>query len=111
MYFEQGRYEEAVEVLERGLEEGRWRRELLVNLLLALGEVGRIEDAGSRFRDAEARGLLSTAIYNAMAYSYYINRLPDRAEEMARKSLELDAEQPEVRDLLSDIRSSPSGQP
>lgn len=111
MFYEQGRYEEAVEVLGRGLEEGGWRRELLVNFLLALGEVGRIEEAGTRFRDAEARGVLNTAIYNAMAYSYYINRLPDRAEEMARKSLELDPEQPEVRDLLSNIRSSPYGRP
>ncbi len=106
LYLEMGRYQEAVVVLERGLEgEGR-RMEVMVNLLLALGRVGRLEEAESRFRDLDERGIRDTRIFNAMAFSYLLNGLVGRAEETARRSLALAPEQPEVLALLESVREA-----
>ena len=106
LYLETGRYQEAVVVLERGLEgEGR-RMEVMVNLLLALGRVGRLEEAESRFRDLDERGIRDTRIFNAMAFSYLLNGLVGRAEETARRSLALAPEQPEVLALLESVREA-----
>jgi Flp pilus assembly protein TadD len=109
LYLEQGRYDLAVAVLERGREAGPRRREVLVNLLLALAGAGRMDDAETRFLQEEEGGELHPSIYNAMAYGYYLDGQPERAEAMARHSLDLDPDQPEVTELLSTILGTALG--
>ncbi|MBI4161807.1 MAG: alkaline phosphatase family protein, partial [Acidobacteria bacterium] len=108
LYLETGRGEEAVRILEEGWRGGGRSEPLLVNLLLALGSTGRIEAAEARFLEAEAAGALRPSIYNAMAYGYYRNGAADRAEALACRSLEIEPDQPELRDLLRRITTPPA---
>jgi tetratricopeptide (TPR) repeat protein len=94
------RGDEAVQVLERALrvEPRHWQSR--VNLIVALGKGGRLEEARRVYGEGEAAERERPEMLNALAYACYLNGDAAAARVHVRRSLALDPEQPEAQRLL-----------
>ena len=95
-----GRAAEALPLLERALRITPGNVEARVNLGTALARLGRVNEAIPAFERAVEDGHRSTAVCNALARAYHETGDPATAQEWLRRSLEIDPNQPRVRELL-----------
>jgi tetratricopeptide (TPR) repeat protein len=103
LLIQQGRLEEAVEVLEKALGRDSSSLETRTNLIVALGRLGRLPAAQARFEEAGRLGQLHPPVLSAMAFALRTNGKVAEAVRLLRRSLEIDPEQPEALRLLREI--------
>ncbi len=102
---DQGRAEEGLPHLERAYTSRPKSFEILVNLILGHGKLGRLEEARRIYREAEA--LAGPAelrhLYNAFALACFVGGRSDEALGYLDRSLALDPSQEGARRLKSEI--------
>ena len=101
-----GRHErasEALPLLERALRIDPGNQEAYVNLGSAYARLGRMDDAIEQFRGAVASGVESTDVFNALAKAHGQKGELELAAEWLRRSLELNPQQPRIRQLLTQV--------
>jgi tetratricopeptide (TPR) repeat protein len=110
LLMEAGRYEEVDRLLKPGLVEDPNDIEVLLNLAKANAGLGRRYDSIRYYERARLAGAEETpGLLNDLAAEYYGDGQVEKARELLERSLQLDAEQPEIRRLLESIR--PGGGP
>jgi tetratricopeptide (TPR) repeat protein len=103
LYLQQGRSAEAVEILTRSLEKNRRGIESRVNLIVALGMVGNLEEARRIFEEAESMGQRLPHYHNAMAYALHVNGRTDEALTIVDRALAIFPGQPDALRLRREI--------
>jgi len=105
LYGRHDRLAEAVPLLERALRVEPDNLEARVNLGTALARMGRRDEAMSELEEAYDRGLRVPAICNALARSYGEKGDIVSAEAWLRRSLEIDPDQPMIRQFLESLEN------
>jgi len=103
LYLLEGRWNEAIEVLERAIGRDPGSLEARVNLVVALGRLGRIDDARDRFDEGIRGGVRTPSLYNAMAFAFQLGGRPKDAARLLKISLGLDPSQPDALNLLHQV--------
>ena len=103
LYLLEGRWNDAIEVLERAIARDPGSLETRVNLVVALGRLGRIDQARDRFDEGIRGGVRTPSLYNAMAFAYQLGGHPQDAARLLKISLGLDPRQPDALNLLHQV--------
>jgi Flp pilus assembly protein TadD len=106
MLVRENRAAEGLPYLERAHEGHPASHEVLVNLIVAHGKLGRLDRARAVFEEAErsARpGDSAAQRHNALAYAALLNSDLALASDQIEASLRLDPSQPEARHLKVEI--------
>jgi tetratricopeptide (TPR) repeat protein len=94
------RAEEAIPLLRRAVALDPEASEARINLVVALGRGGNLEEARAEF-EAAGGADDSPAFLNALAFACYLNHESDEARQLVERSLSIDPSQPDARRLLS----------
>jgi tetratricopeptide (TPR) repeat protein len=100
IYLQEGKVEEAAEVLEKALARNPASSEVRTNLIVALGRLGKLDRAADLFKEATHGDRGIPSLYNAMAFAYQANGRPDDAKRLLKASLTIDPRQPDALQLL-----------
>jgi predicted AlkP superfamily phosphohydrolase/phosphomutase/Tfp pilus assembly protein PilF len=103
LYLQEGRTQEAVEVLKRAVDKDPRNVESRTNLIVALGMDRDPEGAKSQVRQAESAGQRHPLFYNALAYALHLNGRSDEALAAVRESLKIDPRQADALRLQAEI--------
>ena len=105
LYGRHGRAPEAVPLLERALRVEPYNLEARVNLGTTLARLGRKAEAMAQLEEAYDRGFRVSAICNTLARTYGESGDFDAAAEWLRRSLEIDPDQPMIRQFLQSLEN------
>jgi len=96
-----GLYQELIQVLMPAVIDDPNNPELMLDLASAYADAGEHYDA-IRYYERSRMVLKqdSPAVLNALANEYLADEQPDKARQLLQRSLELDADQPEVQQML-----------
>jgi tetratricopeptide (TPR) repeat protein len=100
LYLQEGRIKEALEVLERALARDPLSVEVRTNLIVALAQTGSLDRATSVFEEGRQLMPDKPSLMNAMAFAYQGDGKKKQAVDLLVRSLTLDPNQPQARDLL-----------
>lgn len=101
----------AIPLLRRALEHDPALLEARTDLVLALGRVGKPDEALAIFREADGGGQAPLSLVNAMALVHHENGAHREARALLERSLALDPAQPKVRALLDKLARTSHGAP
>ena len=108
---EAGRWDEVLQLLRPMAVENPNDIELLTALATAHANMGSYFDAIRYFERARfVADEETTAVLNPLASSYFADGQVDKAREILEISLQIDAEQPEIRRLLDEVLKKGQGQ-
>ena len=96
----------AIPLLRRALGQDPDLLEARTDLVLALGRVGKPEEALVIFREADTGGRAPLSLVNSMALAHHENGAHREARALLERSLVLDPSQPQVRALLETLRDT-----
>jgi tetratricopeptide (TPR) repeat protein len=105
---------EALPYLARAREVSPRSHEVLVNLIVAHGKAGSLDQAREIYRVAEAAARPEdppVQRHNALAYAAFLNRDLDLAEEHVARSLQIDPRQADTLRLREEIARLRSATP
>ena len=105
LYGRHGRATDAVPLLQRALRIEPENLEARVNLATALAQLGRKAESMSELERVYEMGLRNPAICNALARAYGESGDLDTAAEWLRRSLEIEPNQPMIRQFLQSIEN------
>jgi tetratricopeptide (TPR) repeat protein len=105
LYGRSGRAEEAVPLLQRALRIEPDNLEARVNLGTSLARMGQKAEAMAELEEAYDRGLRIPAICNTLARAYGESGDVETAAEWLRRSLEIDPNQPMIRQFLQSLEN------
>jgi len=96
-----GLHEELIQVLMPAVIEDPNNPKLMLDLASAYADAGEHYDA-IRYYERSRMALKqdSPAVLNALANEYLADEQPDKARQLLQRSLELDADQPEIQQML-----------
>jgi Flp pilus assembly protein TadD len=100
----------AIPLLRRALEQAPDLLQARTDLVLALGGVGKPDEALAVFREADGGGQASLSLVNAMARVHHENGAHREARVLLQRSLALDPTQPKVRALLETLETKRSSE-
>ncbi len=103
LYLQEGRHDDAVQVLRRALDKEPRNVESRTNLIVALGLKHDIDGARGLVKEAEGMSQRAPLFYNGLAYALYMNGRNQEALEALRESLQIDPRQPDARRLQAEI--------
>jgi Tfp pilus assembly protein PilF len=99
IYLQEGRVDEAAQLLEKALGRDSASAEVRTNLIVALGRLGQVEKARDLFEEG-IRITRRPSLYNAMAFAYQMNGRPKDAAGLLKISLKIDPHQADALRLL-----------
>ncbi len=105
-----GRVDDAIGILERAIRIDPDNVDARVNLGTAFARAKRFDEAAAQFRDAYERGRRTAEICNAIARAEARRGRLDVAAQWLGRSLEIEPDQPRVRDTLERLRRRPAAQ-
>jgi tetratricopeptide (TPR) repeat protein len=96
-----GLHAELIQILEPAVIDDPNNTELMLDLASAYADAGEHYDA-IRYYERSRMVLKqdSPAVLNALANEYLADEQPDKARQLLQRSLELDADQPEIQQML-----------
>jgi tetratricopeptide (TPR) repeat protein len=111
-YGRHGRADDAVPLLQRALRIEPANQEARINLGTALARLGRADEAAAEFERAVEGGSRDVGVYNALARIHGERGNLPAAAGWLRRSLEIDPDQQQIRELLGSIEAAekPAGQ-
>jgi len=105
LYGRTGRLEEAVDILGRALRIDPKNLEARVNYGAALAKLGRLDEAIASLEEARRMGMKSVELLNAVGLAYAQSGRARDAIGALSESLTLSPDQPQVRALLSELKT------